>query len=226
MQPDTFRSLLAGLTTSFASVLANAEILHDVFPFESLKQIKSTYPKASFTALSPAWLKENQAFYSMSGSGFPGTLMLIFDDSRTLGKDRYLALNCDSDVERSDLDKRKCDVWRSVKNRPVDDALTISWVRWVPAAPIPIDRYKSRYGEPTKVEFSPMDMTPYAEWTSIALTAQLSDDKRLVLYVDTAFTKAEYRAAWKAFGEYLPENLREPGDDTAGPTVKQGPKRK
>lgn len=94
-------------------------------------------------------------------------------------------------------------------NQSDDDALDVKWVRWVPASPIPLERYKSKYGESSKCDFSKVDMQPYCEWSQHGLFVNLSDDRKLVFSVEANFTLAEQRAAYRNRGFDLPNWLKE-----------------
>jgi hypothetical protein len=60
---------------------------------------------------------------------------------------------------------------------------------------------------------------------TLTINAELTDDKQRVIFVDTTFTKAEYRKAWKAKGTYLPDYLKDEREDispNAAPTAPKG----
>jgi hypothetical protein len=147
-----------------SSSFALGEILHGVYPLETFGEIRAKYPNGAFKRVYAAWVKPSQAFYSMEGSGFPGKLMLLFDDERPGSKERYTTAKCEADVVRDDTQAFLCVWYKASMERKDDDALSISWVRWVPETPIPIERYKAKYGEPTKIDYSSIDMKPYAYW--------------------------------------------------------------
>ena len=194
--------LLFGLVPAIAS----AEILHGVYFFDTLKAVKEKYPNGQFGRVKAAWVTEAEAFYQMTGTGFPGTLFVAFTDSRPANK-KYLAENCGEPI--SDDNAAGCKIVRSIANENDDDALQVKWVRWAPAQPIPLERYRSKYGEPTKIDFENDTMTPYARWDTVALDARLSDDKKMVLYITTAFTRSETRAAWLRTVGFVPEFLKD-----------------
>ena len=73
--------------------------------------------------------------------------------------------------------------------------MTIDWVRWVPDVNIPIERLKSRYGEPEKCDYSTEDYRPYCEWESKGVNARLSDDKKQVFAIEYTFTLKENNLA-------------------------------
>jgi hypothetical protein len=181
---------------------AGAEILHGVLPLTSLGEVRKQYPNANFTNVKAAWVTEAEAFYEMKGDGFPGKLMLAFTDSRPLFR-VFAKAECEPEPKPS------CDLYKAFAGEADIDALNVNWVRWIPPAPIPISRYKSRYGEPSKIDYGLADMRPYAEWTSFGLIAHLSDDKQQVIFVDTTFTKAEKRRAYQLKGWILPDFLKE-----------------
>ena len=219
----TRRATAALLISLLYCAAAGAEILHGIGPYDTLADVKKRYPNATFTTVSAAWVKRDERFVAMQGTCFPGALRLLFDDSRPLFRD----------IERDCLEKAASDqdavakckqLWGPVISEDDDHALSIRWVRWVPPAAIPLTRYKSKYGEPL-VEFSNEDMTPIATWPSVALSAQLSDDKQNVLYVDTAFTRAERRSAWLRRYGTLPPSLADDADEQSTPPAARTPSR-
>ncbi len=207
----------------FLCVVAQAEILHDIQPLDTLGEIKKKYPNAKFVRVKAAWVTEEQDFFSMSGQGFPGTLYLAFSDYRPSYR-RMLA------KERAELDptdddaKRKVEIFQAVINEPDDEALSIEWVRWVPADPIPIARYKSKYGEPSKCDFNAADMHPFCQWNSRSLRVRLSDDQKNVVYAESEFTKAELRNEWLRKRGYVPDFLKDQSEPQAAPQSKGKPK--
>jgi hypothetical protein len=199
--------------------LVSAEILHGVFPFDTLKVIKAKYPNARFERVNAAWVTENQAFFKMTGNGFPGTLFVAFGDARPSHKKDF-AEKCMFPAQTVDA---ICTVKKRLSEETDDDALSTSWVRWIPQAAIPLDRYKSKYGEPT-FEFAQDTMAPYASWKSVALLAGLSDDKKFVLAVETSFSRAELHAAWVREAGVVPNFLKDeptPSERTKTPAKKR-----
>lgn len=200
-----------------------SEIFHSVFPFETLKVIKAKCPNARFERVNAAWVTEGEAFFKMTGSGFPGTLHVAFTDSRPTHK-REFAEKCMFPAQSVDA---ICTVKKKWSEETDDDALSTKWVRWSPSAAIPLERYKSKYGEPTfdfaKDTMAPM--APMALWKSVELSASLSDDKKFVLWVETSFSRAELRSAWLREAGVVPDFLKdEPTpNERAKPLIKKAP---
>lgn len=187
-----------------------AEILHGVLPLDSLKEVKQKFPNAQFTRLKPAWVTEDEAFFRMSGSGFVGELYLDFSDERPSAKKSIAKLCSDSsDTPPESL----CGIYSTLASQSDDEALSINWVRWVPPQAIPIQRYRSKYGEPTRIDFSKDTMEPEAHWDTIALDAGLSDDQKMVIKVETIFSRSERRQAYLRKYGFVPEFLK----DSASP---------
>lgn len=203
---------------------ASAEVLHGVEPLSTLGKIKKDFPNAKFERVNAAWVKESEAFFSMTGSGFPGKLYLAFNDFRTIWAHWLNSRPSDSSQSSSaseaeeDADTRAYAI--AQVRQSDDDALTINWVRWVPASPIPMSRVKAKYGEPTKCDFEPEDFTPYCSWDSRSLRAQTTDDRKSVLFFTANFTRAELRSAYRARGYQMPEWLK---DDAPAPAKQVSP---
>lgn len=178
---------------------ANAEIFQGILWFDSLDDVKAKFPNASFVSEKVAWLQPNEAFYRISGPGMVGTLRILFDDSRPVFKDLLQENKGDPEYDKTGSFKR-------LANQPEGQALTVGWVRWIPERPIPLDRYKQRYGTPT-CEFDEQ-MSPICKWPSHELTASMTEDQKNVNFVTSAFTKAEKRSIYiRKFGK-LPDWLK------------------
>jgi hypothetical protein len=211
---------LLGLLVLLFSGLLRAEELQGVQPTDTLGDIKKKFPNAQFTRVKAAWVTDEQDFFSMWGSGFPGTLYLAFTDGRPGLRKQLAEQPPPADGDASARQVRE--VVQGLANQSDDEALTINWVRWVPAQPIPLQRYKSKYGEPTKCDFSPDDMRPFCQWDKRALVVNLSDDQKFVLSAESSFTREEYRAAWLRTVGYLPDWLKDaaPAAPNKKPTQK------
>jgi hypothetical protein len=198
------------------SSFCRAEILHNVYPLDDLRDIKQKYPNALFTRVRAAWVTEGEAFFKMTGQGFVGALYLAFSDGRPSAK-QYLENNCRTDSTapaRTEAVETLCQLNKKWAERSEDEALSINWVRWAPDQPIPFERYRSRYGEPTQIDFDSNTMVPQAYWKAVDLRANLSDDKKFVLTVETTFTNSEVRQAWlRRFG-FIPESLKPSPEDS------------
>ena len=196
----------------------SAEILHGVFPYDTLKVIKAKYPNAQFERVNAVWVTEGEAFFKMTGKGFPGTLYVAFTDSRPIHK-RNFEEKCLFPAQTVDA---LCKINKKFSEQTDDDALSTQWVRWTPIAAIPLERYKGKYGEPT-FQFAQDTMAPTARWKSVELLANLSDDKKFVLSVETVFSRAELRAAWVRDTGVLPDFLKDeptPNERTRPPIKK------
>lgn len=202
-------SAAIALTLLALSRTVTAEVLHGVTPLSILAEVKEQYPNAKFTRESAAWVQEWQAFYSMTGSGFPGKLYLTFNDSRPYWRGEYERLSAESSTATDSFTSIKTKVAGQLAQRTEDQALEIQWVRWIPDQPIPMTRVKGKYGPPEKCGFSDDDFTPYCSWPSRALSAMTSDDHKFVIFLTAGFTDAEKRAAYKKRGLTPPPDLIE-----------------
>jgi hypothetical protein len=204
-------AMIGALCATFAH-LASSEVLQGVLPLSSFGKIKKDFPNGRFERVKAAWVKEDEAFYSMTGDGFPGRLYLAFDDSRPYWRQFVKDAPPESpEASASEVESNaQFRQWaQGLANQPDDDALTISWVRWVPSTPIPMERVKGKYGEPTKCDFDPADFSPFCSWEARSLSAQTTDDRKSVVFFTARFTRGELRAAYKAKGSYVPDWLKE-----------------
>ncbi|MEI8305345.1 MAG: hypothetical protein WCG13_18870 [Burkholderiales bacterium] len=205
MRLATF-ALSAALT--MLSAACDAEVLHNIEPLDTLGSIKKKYPNATLTRVKAAWVTEDQDFFRLEGSGFPGELMIAFRDGRA-GFRLEAARKREEAIAAGKSEAGARSVFEDFANESDDEALSVDWVRWVPSRPIPLERYKSKYGEPTKCDFTADSMAPFCQWMPRLLLVMLTDDKKLVLSVEAAFTKAERRAAWLKRHGFVPNFLKE-----------------
>lgn len=217
------RVTVLGLAGCLLALSAHSEILQGIQPLDTLGDIQKRFPNATLMPVKAAWVQEDQAFYSLEGMGLPGKMRLAFDDSRpgwkkTLNK---LTQKMSDDPQFSDTDKTFMEIAERQSQQPMASALTINWVRWIPDAPVPFERYKSKYGKPDRCGFSDADLTPFCEWKGKALTATLTDDQKAVLQVDSGFSRDEYRAAYMNKYNFVPDWLKE-SDAVSSPSGQQG----
>jgi len=95
---------------------------------------------------------------------------------------------------------------RALSVLPDDEALQVSWVRWVPDEPIPISRYNQRYGTPV-CSFSEA-MKPICTWKAVELEASMSTDEKSVNFVTTIFTQKERQQGFLRHYGYIPDFLK------------------
>lgn len=175
---------------------AQAEVFQGINHGYSLAKIKETFPMAEIKPVAAAWVTKEDGFYKLSGNGFPGVLYLAFSDYRPTFKVLQIKAEAEEAASASPAgDEPLSKMWKRLAERSTDDALTISWLRWVPASPIPMQRYISKYGKPEKTGFGDSDMRPYASWSKKNIHANLSDDEKFVKSVEFGFTKQEKIAA-------------------------------
>ena len=172
------------------SPFVRGEIYQGIEPSATLQEIKSRFPNAEYKAINAAWVTSDKAFYLITGTGLVGELYVAFYDDRPAS---FRAMQDAKAAGNEDLPKFYLAQWE----KGTDSALTTQWVRWVPAAPIPLERFFLRYGKPAKVEFNNNDMAPYYQWTDKGVLVTLADDLKKVLTVEYAFTNAERLAACK-----------------------------
>jgi hypothetical protein len=166
--------------------LCFAETFQGIGPLQTFDQIQAKFPNAALTPVKAAWVTENDAFYSLSGPGFPGLLYIAFGDNRP-----YFA-KVGREQEASGGDSES---YKKLANEPSGTALTIAWMRWIPSAPIPVQRYFLKYGKQEKVKFSDADMQPYFSWPDKGIVVNVSNDEKMVTSVEFNFTQQENRLA-------------------------------
>lgn len=168
--------LLFSLLLSFT---ANAEVFYDINYFETLGSIKRKYPGAVYEKRKPAWLQPDEAFIKIYGRGMQHTVFVAFSDARETYK-QWL---------RNPAFAGKEDDIRQMINLPDEDSLYVNWVRISYDNPIPIEKFKQKYGKSvcrTNDDFDEVCLFP-----DRAIEALLTNDKRFVIRADTDFTKPE-----------------------------------
>lgn len=194
-----FKRLLPFFSALILAGAVSAEILHNMQPLDTLGDIRKKYPNATISRVKAAWVTEGQDFFQLKGVGFPGELMLAFSDNRPFFRKELETTQLAAQSGRPVSDAL-LDIQKSAANATDDNALKISWVRWAPYDPLPLERFKAKYGAPTKCDFLDTDMTPYCQWAARGLSVRLSDDRKDVLFVEAQFTVNEYVAACLARG--------------------------
>lgn len=181
------KSIFIG-TLFLASSQSFAESFQGITAQAELGEIRAKFPLASITPVKAAWVRKEEAFFLMKGDGFPGELYLAFSDLRPVALE--MASEATDEHDRNFFEEKAAE--------PDDKALELLWMRWMPADPIPLTRYISKYGKAEKSGFGDSDMRPYASWPSKAMVAHLSDDQKRVLGVEFSFTDAEKLVACKS----------------------------
>jgi len=184
-----------------------AETYKEIGPLDTLGDLKEKFPKAEFSRFNPAWAKDTDVLYQIAGVGMSDSIVIKLYDGRPVYK-KYLEENPEG--PRSDL-------YRKLMEVNDEEALTLTWVRWVPNYPMPISRYISKYGQPDNRGYDDERMQPYWLWKKKGLVAYLTDNKKYVDRVDYIFTTAEECKAWKDKFGFIPEWIKEP----SGPSKKK-----
>lgn len=161
-----------------------AEAYNGIVPRTTLGQVKAKFPGGKFERVSPAWAKEHDAMYEITGEGLPGTIIILFFDQRPEFR-RWVDSSTTSEMRTLST---------YLAEQSDDDALQVVWVRWVPDVPIPVARMSAKFGKPDEKGYTDDDMSPYIGWKRRGLTAFLSDDEKAVIRIDYTFTEEDWRA--------------------------------
>jgi len=167
---------------------SSAEIYLGIPPFKALGDVKKMFPGAEFKKLNPAWAKEDDAMYSITGEGIEGKIIIMFHDTRPLNRD-YMNQETDDTMKR---------LFKEYSERSDDDSLLVTWVRWVPDEPFPVERLITKYGKPEKSDYSSVDFKPYYLWKTKGIYAHLSDDGEKVVMITYHPTEKELNEADEA----------------------------
>lgn len=170
---------------------ASAEVFFELKYHATFGQVKAIYPNARYEKLAPAWLTASQAFYRMTGTGFPATVYVAFEDLRPEARKMIGAGNPGAEL------------LKDFASASDEDALTIQWVRVVYPTSVPMNVFSERYGKPSKCERNAtFDME--CRWDASAILATMSRDGSFVEMATTSFTKAERHDGYLSRGLEIP----------------------
>lgn len=194
------------------SCIANAEIYKDFRPNITLKEIKEKYPNGNYENVNAAWVTEKDAFIKLTGTGLAGTILLAFSNGDSISK--RIISNAKAKIETNpDGDNKILESTIDIQNKlislPLDEKLTLNWLRWLPAEILPFDRLVNRYGNPEKCGYNDESFQPFCDWISRAIRANLSDDKKQVLSIEFSFTEDDLIKSW-GLGDTTPRIEEKP----------------
>lgn len=183
--------LLLIISFTMFSTFSSAEIYKDFLPSDTLAIIKTKYPNAKLEDTKAAWVRDNESFIKLTGVGIAGSIFLKLSTSDNILR-QFIKDDQDEIEKNPTSDNSKFEDfikhWNEMLNRPLDQRLSLDWLRWVPPDPIPFERLVSKYGNPEKFEFDPETFKPYSQWVSKGVIANLSDDKKYVYSIEYNFT--------------------------------------
>lgn len=172
-----------------------AEIYMGLMPGMSVTAVKTKYPNAVLKDLKPAWLATIDRFYSLTGTGISGEILMKFSSvDKTWESLRAEALSKIEASPESDhkSDQAMVDFYSEFLGGSVENRLALDWVRWIPEAAIPLQRLISKYGPAEKCDYKEDSFQPYCNWSSRGISASLTDKKDSVNMIDFFFTQADW----------------------------------
>lgn len=182
----------------FVASLAHAETYLNFVAGESVTTAKEKYPNATFTEIKAGWLKTNEKFLQMTGTGIIGTVFLKFSTLDSFWEEMMTdeQSEIDANLERDNTKEiANLAFYKKELAKPLDDRLILEWIRWLPDEPIPIARIQGRYGKPDKCDYEPDSFRPYCDWKSRGLLIGLTDDKKAVYKIEFAIVVQDYKSA-------------------------------
>jgi hypothetical protein len=177
----------------------HAESYRGIGPLDNLGDVKTRFPNAKVEKLSPGWAQSTDALYEFTGVGLSGSIIVKFDDYRPNWKE----------MAEKDPTSKNAEFYQNLSNQSDEEAMSVSWVRWVPSTRIPLKRLILKYGKPEHSGFSDVDYQPYRSWDKKGVTASLSDDEKYVDQIDFDFTREEYRKAYLEKYKFVPDWLKD-----------------
>jgi hypothetical protein len=192
--PKTVFLFMVLIAVASLGVEAYAELYQGIGPLDTLADLKKKYPNATFTKTNPAWAKETDVMYRITGQGISGTIIVKFYDSRPY----YLKI-----FQEADSQERRSYFAKLATQE--DDTVMVDWVRWLPDTPFPVERLITKHGKPDTSGFADDDYHPYKEWTRKGIYVRLTDDGKKVFAIDFTPTKKEVEAAIQRMIEKQPK---------------------
>lgn len=147
-----------------------------------LGEVKKLFPGAKYEEEKPAWAKEEDKLYSVTGEGIQGTIIIKFHDPRPFYRKQISESN----------DNVLKEIFTPYANGSPDESLEVQWVRWIPDKPFPVERMINKYGKPDINDYSSEDFQPFKQWETQGIVATLSDDGKNVLNIEYYFVKEDY----------------------------------
>lgn len=181
--------LLFFLVFTFSPSILSAEIYRGITPFTNLADLRKMFSNAEFKKINPAWAKEEDQLYEISGTGLSGKIIIKLTDKSAEYKKYF----------RENPNENKA-FGMDILYEPRDEIIEVNWVRWIPSEKIPLQRLISKYGTPDDSGFDENDFRPYKSWSPRGIDAYLSDDGIYVLGIDYSFTTEDFCKARKARG--------------------------
>lgn len=174
-----------------ASGQSLAATMFELAPFQTVTDIRAKWPGATLTRVELAWVKDGEVSMKMRGQGLPGELLVLFNDWRPTFT-KMIAQN-----EADGVDPNLTVITaRAEVRKGNDDSLTLEWFRWIPPAPIPMDRVIRMYGKPSVCKPSPADFSPICRWVAEGISITQSNDEKSAVLFDFQFSKSERRDGW------------------------------
>ena len=167
--------------------VGRSEIYLGIEPYSTLADLKQKFPNGMFRRHTPAWSNEEEAMYSVTGSGISGTIVTMFIDTNLL-EWKIQASKALIDGQIENLNKVLIP-----RSESTDDKFYILWVRWIPETPFSVKRLTSKYGKHETLSYSKIDYQPYIEWKKHGVLAYLSKNGKDVVRIDFDFTEKEKR---------------------------------
>ncbi len=119
---------------------AHAEIYQGIGPLDTMADLKAKYPHATFEQLHPAWAQEQDVMYKITGQGLSGLIIIKFVDHRPDYRHRSLVTQDEPTIK----------FLTYLMNMSDDESLDVEWVRWIPEAPVPLQRLVAKYAPPRR----------------------------------------------------------------------------
>lgn len=182
----------------------------------TINDVRAIFPGATFEDQKVAWAKPGEKLICITGVGITGSIRILFQDARPSYPDNYkvywttivrrkiedrrmsadkpkLSPNAEKEVEELAVlaSKKWAREFGAIQSD--DKGYQAKWVRWIPNAPIPISRLKTKFGANPRISIDDTDFSIWAAWDSKGVAALLTDDKQLAHWVQYEFTPAEQR---------------------------------
>lgn len=192
---------------------AFADKYFGIYPNATLSDVKSIYPNASFLDVQPAWMKNDQRFITITGSGIEGSISVLFyndlETSRQSLKSLYDKQESGEILSSGESLSKKIYVNTidMYTNDPNSDPWLVDQIRWSPVSDIKLQKFVKRYGNPDKEDIDE-NMNRYKVWNKSNNIMALVNDKDMISLVIYSFSAGDYMCSqkWKEGKECNPKD--------------------
>lgn len=194
---------------------AYADKFFGIFPYATSSEVKSVYPNAIYSDIKPSWLKDDQKFISIHGSGIDGTISVIYSNELNRAKkDIQQYLDREASGESLGFVENEWKNFHSMAIKkyelnPSLDPWIVEQIRWSPSKEVKLATFIKRYGKPDREEIDDI-MYRYKIWEKKYNIKAKVDDNNMIDVVVYGAIHGDYFCAieWRNGKECNPHDFK------------------